>query len=164
MSSRSEQDAKRTTELSIQDALSRYMQQAPLPFAITRGAEHTLIYANSAFCRLAGLLIGDTIGAPIATAVHAKERYALIALLDRALQNGVELLDQDIGSSSESASGWRCSVWPVIATNGQAEAIGLEIREMTPPDPAIALQRQVAEQMLLSALRQRGLADDAEAA
>src|SRR5256885_8234806 len=122
MSSRSEQDAKRTTELSIQEALSRYMQQAPLPFAITRGAGHTLVYANSAFCRLAGLRIGDTIGA-IATDFDASDRHALIALLDRALQKGVDLLDQDIASSSEGASAWRCSVWPVIATNGQAEAL-----------------------------------------
>ena len=164
MSSRSGQDAKRTTQLSIQEALSRYMQQAPLPFAITRGGAHTLVYANSAFCRLAGLRIGDTIGAPIATGFDASDRHALIALLDRALQKGVDLLDQDIASSSEGASAWRCSVWPVIATNGQAEALALEIREATPPDPAIALQRQVAEQMLLGALRERGLAEDAEAA
>jgi signal transduction histidine kinase len=164
MSPRNQQDESRASELSIQEALRRYMQQAPLPFAITRGAGHTLVYANSAFCRLAGLPNGDAIGAPISTAFAATERDALTALLDRAVRESVELLDQIIESSSERGSGWQCSVWPVIANDGRVESLGLEIREATPPDPAIALQRQVAEQMLLGALRERGLAEDAEAA
>ena len=55
MNFRSRSGTGRETELSIQEALRRCVQQAPLPFAITRGAEHTLVYANSAFCRLAGV-------------------------------------------------------------------------------------------------------------
>jgi signal transduction histidine kinase len=164
MSGRSGPDATGATELSIQEALRRYMEQAPLPFAITRGAGHTLVYANSAFCRFAGLPNGDAIGVSIATAFAGTERNALIALLDRALRERVELLDQAIESSSDRASGWQCSVWPVIAPDGRAEAVGLEIREVAPPDPAIALQRQVAEQLLLGALRERGLAEYAESA
>ena len=140
------------------------MQQAPVPFAITRGSAHTLVYANSAFCRLAGLPSGDAIGAPIANAFPATEGRALRELLDRALRDGVELLDHQIDVTSDSASGWQCSVWPVIAANGRAEALGIEIRQVTPPDAAIALQREVAERMLLGALRERGLAEDAEAA
>ncbi|MFN2398523.1 MAG: sensor histidine kinase, partial [Gemmatimonadaceae bacterium] len=46
----------------------------------------------------------------------------------------------------------------------RAEALGIEIREAKTPDAALELQRQVAEQMLLGALRERGLAEDAEAA
>ena len=65
---------------------------------------------------------------------------------------------------SEAASGLQCSVWPVIAKDGRSEALGIEIRESSPPDPALDLQRQIAEQMLLSALRERGFAEDAEAA
>jgi len=55
-------------------------------------------------------------------------------------------------------------VWPVIADDGRVEALGIEIREASPPDAALDLQRQVAEQMLLGALRERSFADDAEAA
>jgi signal transduction histidine kinase len=55
-------------------------------------------------------------------------------------------------------------VWPVIADDGQPEALGIEIRVSSAPDDALELQRQVAEQMLLGALRERGLAEDAEAA
>jgi signal transduction histidine kinase len=164
MSSPSRSGTGRATELSIQEALRRCMQQAPLPFAITRGAEHMLVYANSAFCRLAGVATGDALGAPIATAVTAIERRALSAILDRAFQDGVELLDERIDASSDRASGWQCSVWPVIGDEGRAEALGIEIRESSPPDAALELQRHVAEQMLLGALRERGFAEDAEAA
>jgi signal transduction histidine kinase len=52
----------------------------------------------------------------------------------------------------------------VIAADGSAEALGIQIREPTTADTTLDLQRQVAEQMLLSALRERGLAEDAEAA
>jgi signal transduction histidine kinase/PAS domain-containing protein len=156
--------ASRATERSIQEALRRCMQQAPLPFAITRGAEHTLVYANSAFCRLAGKVSGKALQVPIATLFPATERPALAAILDRASREGVEVLDEHIEVSDETASGLQCSVWPVIAKNGQSEALGIEIRESRPPDPALDLQRQIAEQMLLSALRERGFAEDAEAA
>src|SRR6476619_3204543 len=113
---------------SIQEALRRCMQQAPVPFAITRGAAHTLVYANSAFCRLAGLPNSDAIGAPIANAFTATQGRALRELLDRALRDGLELVDHGIDVMSESASAWQCSVWPVIAANGRAEALGIEIR------------------------------------
>jgi len=152
------------TELSIQTALRRTMQQAPLPFAITRGAENTLVYANSAFCRLAGVVNGGALGAPIDSAFAEPEGQALSAILDRAFRDGVELLDERVDDVSERASGWQCSVWPVIAHDGRTEALGIEIRESSPQDGALDLQRQIAEQMLLGALRERGLADDAEAA
>lgn len=156
---------KPATASSIHQALRRYMKQAPHPFAVTRGAGHSLVYANAAFCRLAGVPSSAAIGAPIATWLGTAHRPALIPLLDRAAQERVELVDQVVDASSDKeGASWRCSVWPVIAGSGRLEAIGLEIRESTPPDPAIDLQREVAEQMLLGALREQGLAEDAEAA
>ena len=164
MSFRSRSGTGRETEPSIQEALRRCVKQAPLPFAITRGAEHTLIYANSAFCRLAGVAHGDALGARVAAAFPATERRALSAILDRAFREGIEILDERLPASSERAGGWQCSVWPVIGDDGRAEALGIEIRESSSTHPALELQRQVAEQMLLGALRERGLAEDAEAA
>jgi signal transduction histidine kinase len=140
------------------------MQQAPLPFSITRGAEHTLAYANPAFRRLVGVGNADALGAPIATVFTASEGQALSAILDRAFLDGVEQLDARIDTLSKRASGWQFTVWPVIADNGVAGALGIQIRDSSPPDDALDLQRQVAEKMLLSALRERGLADDAETA
>lgn len=122
------------------------------------------MYANSAFGRLSGVAAGDALDAPIATAFTGTGGSALSTILDRAARDGVELLDQRIDVPSEIASEWQCSVWPVIADNGRVEAFGIEIREPSPPDAALELQRQVAEQMLLGALRERGFADDAAAA
>jgi signal transduction histidine kinase len=140
------------------------MQQAPLPFAVTRSAEHKLVYANAAFRRLAGGANADPMGAPIDTAFTPPEGQALSAILDRAFRDGVELVDERIDAAGERARDWELSVWPVIADDGQVEALGIEIRESSPPDAALDLQRQVAEQMLLGALRERGFAEDAEAA
>jgi len=152
------------TELSLQVALRRCMQQAPLPFAITRGANHTVVYANSAFCLLAGVSNGGAIGKSIAKPFIANEGRALTVILDRAFREGIEILDERLETTSDRASGWQCSVWPVIGDDRDVEALGLQIRESSPRDAARELQRQVAEQMLLGALRERGFADDAEAA
>ena len=140
------------------------MRRSPLPFAITRGAERTLVYTNPAFCRLAGIANAEAPGVPIATVFTATEGAALSALLDRASRDGVELLDERIDASSERAKSWQWSVWPVTAKAGAVEALGIQIRDSSPPDDVLGLQRQVAEQMLLGALRERGLADDAETA
>jgi signal transduction histidine kinase len=140
------------------------MQQAPLPFAITRGNDHRLVYANSAFCRLAGIANGDALGAPISVTFTGTEGRKLSGILDRALRKGAEVLDEALDPASENAGDIMCSVWPVIAKDGHTEALGIEIRESNSRDAAVDLQRQVAEQMLLGALRERGFADDAEAA
>ena len=160
MKSKKRPPAARAFRFSVQEA----MRRSPLPFAITRGAERTLVYTNPAFCRLAGIANAEVPGVPIATVFTATEGAAVSAFLDRASRDGGELSDERIDESTESASGWRCNVWPVITDDGRADYLGLEIRESSPPDEALDLQRQVAEQMLLGALRERGLADDAETA
>jgi hypothetical protein len=81
--------AARATKYSVQEA----MQRSPLPFAITRGAEHTLVYANSAFSRLAGIVNREAPGVAIATVFSGTEGEALSGLLDRASRDRVELLD-----------------------------------------------------------------------
>lgn len=138
------------------------MQQAPVAFAITRGAEHRLVYANSAFCRLSGIVGRPRLGTPMAVAFAGAGEPAFSAVLDRAFQTSVEMVDEPIAATDPDARGWICSIWPVIA-DGRTEALGIEVREQPPPDEGEELQRQVAERMLLGALRERGLAEDAEA-
>lgn len=140
------------------------MQQAPLPFAVSRGEGHALVYANSAFRRLAGLANGDSLGAPIDAAIGGTEGELLRGILDRAFRDRVEIVDERIDMSSGRGNSWQFSVWPVIGSDGRAEALGIEIREASSSDATLELQRQVAEQMLLTALRERGFAEDAEAA
>jgi signal transduction histidine kinase len=160
MKSKKRPSAARLTTLSVHEA----MRRSPLPLAITRGTEHTLVYANSAFCRLAGIANPEVPAVPIATVFAGGEGGALSALLDRASRDGVELSEERIDASSERASGWRCNVWPVITDDGRPNSLGIEIRESGAPDEALDLQRQIVEQMLLGALRERGLADDSETA
>ena len=164
MDSKRGRPTPRASNASVPEVLRRYVQRAALPFAITRGAEHTLVYANDAFYRLSGVTTGGAHDAPIAAAFPATERLALSAILDQAFRDSAERLNERMDASSERASGWHVSVWPAIAADGRVEALGIEIGEAIAPDPALALQRRVTEQMLLGALRERGLADDAETA
>lgn len=150
--------------LSVQAALHRYMEQAPLPFAITRGADHSLVYANAAFCRLAGISDHEALGAPLVEAFTGDRKVALRAILDRAFRGSLRGLDASLGPGHDGEPGWKCAVWPVVSAHGETEGLGIEMRESEQTDAALDLQRQVAEQMLLGALRERGLAEDAEAA
>lgn len=154
----------REAEVSAQGAFRRYMEQAPFPFAITQSAAHTVVYANTAFRHLPGVADGAVLGDSIVNAFTGKERETLNAILDRALRDGVALLDEPVDSSLEGAICWKCSVWPVIADDGRPEALGIELREEDQPNAALDLQRQIAEQMLLGALREHRIGEDAEAA
>jgi len=154
----------RDADISVQRALERYMEQAPMPFAVTRGSDHKLVYANASFCGLAGLASGDALGRPIAEAFAAGEASALSAILDRAYGGRIALRDERIDWGDAKATNLRCTAWPIIDAFGRSEALGIELREAGPSDAAFDLQRQVAEQMLFGALRERGLAEDAESA
>jgi hypothetical protein len=88
---------------------------------------------------------------------------ALTHILDRAYWDSIELIDEPLNLMADGGV-WKCSVWPVIAEDGCTEGLGVELREAEPTEGVVDLQRQVAEQMLLSALRERGLAESAEEA
>ncbi|MEO8910288.1 MAG: ATP-binding protein [Gemmatimonadaceae bacterium] len=150
--------------LSVQVALHRCLEQGPLPFAITRGPTHALLYANAAFWRLASLSDEGGIALPIANAFTESRREALTAILDRAFLGAAERLDDRLDDGRDDGNGWKCSVWSVVAPDGKTEGLGIELREARHPDGALDLQRQIAEQMLLGALRERGFAEEAEKA
>ena len=140
------------------------MEQGPLPFAITRGPTHALVYANSAFWRLPELGDEGGVALPIANLFKGTIKNTLAALTDRAFQGAMERVDARIEGEAENDLGWKCVVWSVVGPDGGAEGLGIELRRAHHPDGALDLQRQVAEQMLLGALRERGFADDAEKA
>jgi signal transduction histidine kinase len=133
-----------------------------MPFAITRGASHTLVYANETFCDLAGIVNGDALGRPIADAFTYGETSALTEVLDRAFHDRVALRDEPVDGAEPT--GLRCTAWPIVDAFGRSEALGIELRADEEPDPTLDFQRQVAEQMLVGALRERGIAEDAESA
>lgn len=149
---------------TIEEALRRCMEQAPVPFAITHGPEHRLVYANPAFARLPGFSGHDALAAPVVAAFTGNFGRDLQILLDRSFRDAVELLDERIGASGEAEGGSLCSVWPVVDDEGRVEALGVRIHQPGPSESTLELQRQIAEQMLLGALREHGFAEDAEAA
>lgn len=154
----------RANDVSIQEALRHYIQDAALPFAITRGPRHTIAYANSAFRQLGSVAIDQPVVECVAQRFDVSAVARLRAILDRAWDAGTDLVDERLDVPGTRAGASRVNVWPVIGGDGKAEALGIEIREPRPSEDAVELQRQVAEQMLLGALRERGLAEDAEAA
>jgi signal transduction histidine kinase len=89
---------------------------------------------------------------------------ALIHVLDRAFRNSIELVDEAVDIKGAGGRVWKCSVWPIIGEDGGTEGLGLELRESESAEDVLDLQRQVSEQMLLGALRERGLAESAEEA
>lgn len=157
-------DGDRQAGLSVPAALYRYMEQAPLPFAITRGAKHTLVYANAAFCSVAGVADERALGSPIIDVLRETARSTLAASLDRAFHGKAERVEMRLGGEGAAKRSWSCDVWPVIGSDALPEGLGIELRQTERPDNALELQRQVAEQMLLGALREQGLAEDAEEA
>ncbi len=156
--------SERKPELSVHEALHRYIGQAPLPFAITRGKKHNLVYANVAFRGVAGLTDHSALGAPLANGFTGAAKKSLIEILDQAFLGAAERLDAPLNAGGEGARNWKCSVWPVIGSDGRPEGLGVELRETKEADANLDLQREVAEQMLFGALREHGLAEDAEAA
>lgn len=125
---------------------------------------HVLAYANDAFCKLPGLAGECSIGASIVGAFPEPGGAEFGELLDRAYADSTELLGLHVDLSASGRGTHICTVWPVIADDHTTEGLGVEFREATQSDNEIDMQRQVAEQILLGALRERGLADDAEAA
>jgi signal transduction histidine kinase len=149
---------------TIEEALRRCMEQAPVPFAITHGPEHRLVYANPPFTRLPGFSGHDALATPVVAAFAGNFGRELQTLLDRSYRDAIELLDERIGASGETEGGSLCSVWPVVDDEGRVEALGVRIHQPGPSESTLELQRQIAEQMLLGALREHGFAEDAEAA
>ena len=147
-------------------SFAQYMERVPSAFAVTRGADHVLIYANAEFRRLVGAN-GAALGSPIARAFANRDASGLTELLDRAARTGLVARNCRINSAierdDEGSGVLYCTVWP--ERNGAAEPAYLiiEFREASQGDLTHDLQRMVAERMLLSALEQRDLASGAAA-
>src|SRR5678816_308774 len=117
------------TEAAVQDALRRYMEHAPLPFAITRGAQHNLAYANAPFCQLAGIADGGSLGDPITSVFAGSEKNSLSVLLDRAFRGVTAVRDEHVYTSRADGTVWRCTAWPVVDSHGTVSYTHLRAHE-----------------------------------
>ncbi|HET6760520.1 MAG TPA: histidine kinase dimerization/phospho-acceptor domain-containing protein, partial [Gemmatimonadaceae bacterium] len=163
--------ARKNREGSREDALpgggavDRYLGHAPTALAVTRGEAHTLVYANAAFRRLLAPTGHEVIGRSLvdALALAGRDTAELPALLDRAYHQGVAVRDHLLGLALDGMSPLSYDVWSVKDSEGRPDQLVVEVRDATATDVTVALQKDVAERLLLSALRAEDLADDAEA-
>ena len=150
-------------ELSATGSFQRYVEFIPVPFALTRGDGHALVFANAAF-RVLVALDGQPgrFGIPISDAFTTRDISDLRDVLDRAFRTGDVARNQPIAPLNGSALSFNCTVWPVPDRNGATEHLVIELRPATQGESTLALQREVSERLLLSALREQDAAEVSE--
>ena len=146
-----------------EDTLARSLERLPAAFAVTRGASHRLVFANAAFRQMTGA--GDTqVGLSIDNVIAAR------GLLDEAMQTRRVVRDRLVGRrrsadapTTPAPRGWWCTIWPELDIHGVSELLVIELRPTIDTEMVAAVQREVAERMLLSALKERDAATTADA-
>ena len=145
------------------NSFQRYLDHVPALFAVTRCPTHTVVYANAALRRLAAPGGDLAPGTPVTDVLSGVVTSELAAVLDRVARTGIVERDQRLDPIDEGAPAWSCTVWPEMNARGMAEHLVIEFRIVTRAELTLALQREVAERMLLRALRDRDIAHDAQA-
>ncbi|MEO5817704.1 MAG: HAMP domain-containing sensor histidine kinase [Gemmatimonadaceae bacterium] len=157
-------DAYTPEESLVPGTFERLLQHVPAAFAVTRGEQHTLVFANAEFRTLVAPFTDPLLlDRPIAAAFARRDATGLTVILDRAFRTGVVARSRRVDPADESAFPLLCSVWPELA-DGEPQHLVIELRTATHAEVTLEIQREVAERLLLSALRERDSADAAEAA
>ena len=131
--------------------------------ALTRGAGHTLVFANAAFRALLGAPEEIAVGAPLNDTRRSQDTSGLADLLTQAFRSGVVLRNARLGRGDDGYAAMSCSIWPDVNAGGQTEHLLVELRLTSDNELGDALQREVAERLLVSALREQTAAEAAEA-
>ena len=139
------------------------LERIPAAFAVARGPAHTLVRANGAFRQLMRG-VDLAVGGPLADALRSRGLGDLLAVLDRAMGTGAVERDCRIDGPGPAAERWRCTIWPQVDDCGSTVQLLIELRTAAPSETTLALQREVAERMLLRALRDVPVAESADAA
>lgn len=140
----------------------RSVEHAPLAFAITRGAEHALTFANPFFVASTSAGSGGAIGRPIAEVMTGQAGAAIIVVLDEVFLSGVPAEQVRVGAIGEKIVGWTCTVWPLRIVGEATSSLVIELRPDGEAERSQEIQRDVTERMLLSALREGDAAASAE--
>ena len=149
-------------EFGVAGSFDRYVGHLPAAFAVTSGPRHTLVYANAYFRTLLAPDSDLTLGHPISDALEMGERSGLPALLDRAFRTGVVARNRQVEPVATNALLLRCTVWPDVGPGGTTDHLVIEMRAASHQELKLGLQRSVAERLLLSALRDKDLAAEAD--
>jgi len=143
----------------------RYLEHAPFAVAVVRGPEHVLVHANTEFRRL-GALRNVAVGAAITGGSSVGTARELGALLDQVRRGGVVARAAMISPLRAGDAPWRFTVWPVPDRHGQVDQLVIVVLETEEPGGGRvtrARQTEIAERLLLSALREQMLAEEADA-
>ena len=144
-------------------ALELVLEHAPSVFAVTKGSEHTLVHANTAFRRLVGAAYtGQEV--PITSVLKPEAITRMQSLLDRALTRDEVLHDRFLGALAGGTDYWSCTIWPLCHQKLPPVGLTIELHRSVQQAPRQALQREVAERLLLAALQNEETAERAESA
>ena len=144
-------------------SFDRFMGHLPAAFAVTRGEQHTLVFANEAFRKMVTRDGTLSTGHPIGALFAAREREELVALMDRAFRTGVVSRNRALEQADAGMFPLRCTVWPGVDGGGKSHHLLIELRAATQDEQKLGLQRRVAERLLLSAMREEDAASAANA-
>lgn len=142
----------------------RLLQHLPAAFAITTGEQHALVFANASFRALVAPL-GEPLmlDRPIPVAFATRDAEGITAILDRSFLTGAVVRSRRVDGGDDAGLPLLCSVWPEVV-DGEIRRLVVELHTATHAEVSLEIQREVAERLLLSALRERDIADAAEAA
>ena len=150
------------SEIGAAGSIERHMEHIQTAFAVVNGEHHTLVYANAVFRDLIAPDGCILLGRPIADAIPMRNTAELTALLDRSLRAGVVSRNVHVGSLENGAHPLSCTVWPDLEVDDGSTNLVIELRETAQGPRTSRLQREIAERLLMSALREHDAADLAE--
>jgi signal transduction histidine kinase len=140
---------------------------------IVHGTAYTLVYANAAFrnlSELAGATSSAAIDRPLAEAFNPAAARSLRTLLDKARHEGIparaRLTADEIGVTGT----WQCVAWSASASvhlgdhADLSDPMVIEVDTTSYSDRDEAKHRQIAELLLLSAIREEARAIEADEA
>jgi signal transduction histidine kinase len=145
---------------------NRYLEHAPVAIAVVEGATHIVVYANAEFRHVSGFASSDLLGRPLADLLcrsegaaatdqaHALPSDELILVLDHTRRENVRAREVVIAGNE---CVWRCTAWPVHGPQPGAGQLVIELRRAQEEQLALVLQRDIAERMFLSAIREQTL-------
>lgn len=151
------------SDLTLSEPFRRLLGLAPYPCALTRGPTHLLLAANKAWGAVPGTAGAAAAGAPIGELFDGAATRRLIAVLNRVLLDGIPLRDQFLGPLEMNGRPWSCTVWPLMHDSEAPQGLFIQLAVATHVEATLSLQRQVAERLLVSALRESDAAEGAEA-
>jgi PAS domain S-box-containing protein len=149
-----------------------YFDASPLAVAVVDAVTHELRYVNPAFRRFTETDGETVLGRPITDALPQSSADAIAALLRRteARRESSPDVEIELAATAGERVYWSVSVWPVVARQRRGHLV-VELRDVT--DEAserrrraelVAQMQAINERLLLAALREEQLTEQAQAA